>query len=163
MIIQKADISDASKILSLQKLAYQSEAKIYNDFTIPPLIQTLEEVENKFKDHIFLKAVENGRIIGSVRANVVDPETIYIGRLIVHPDYQNQGIGTKLMGKIEACFDDFRRFELMTGHKSKKNIYIYRKWGYKIFKKEKFSDNLYLIYMKKIVPKNELNNFQIVE
>jgi len=154
MIIQKANISDASEILKLQKLAYKSEAEIYNDFTIPPLTQTLEEVQNKFKDHIFLKAVEDGRIIGSVRANVLDSETVYIGRLIVHPDYQKQGIGTKLMDKIEACFDDFRRFELMTGHKSKKNISIYQKWGYKIFKKEKFSDNLYLIYMEKIVPKN---------
>ncbi len=67
MIIQKADISDAAQILSLQKLAYQSEAEIYNDCKIPPLTQTLEEVESKFTDHIFLKAVEDGRIIGSVR------------------------------------------------------------------------------------------------
>jgi len=153
MIIKKAGLSDASEILNLQKLAYQSEAEIYDDFTIPPLTQTLKELKNKFKDNIFLKAVENGRIVGSVRSNVLDQETVYIGRLIVHPDYQNQGIGTKLMDKIEACFDNCKRFELIAGHKSVKNISMYRKRGYKIFKKERFSDNLYLVYMEKIIKK----------
>ena len=61
-------------------------------------------------DHIFLKAVEDGRIIGSVRGNVLDPDSVYIGRLIVHPDYQNQGIGTKLLKTIEARYPDFNRF-----------------------------------------------------
>lgn len=151
MIIQKADISDAPEILSLQKLAYLSEAEIYNDHTIPPLTQTLEEVEDKFEDHIFLKAVENGRIIGSVRGNVLDSESVYIGRLIVNPDHQNQGIGTKLLDKIESCFPNFKRFELITGYKSEKNISIYTKRGYRIFKKEKFSDGLYLLYLEKVV------------
>ncbi|HII84413.1 MAG TPA: GNAT family N-acetyltransferase, partial [Methanobacterium subterraneum] len=31
MIIEPASIEDALEILSLQKLCYQSEAKIYND------------------------------------------------------------------------------------------------------------------------------------
>jgi len=149
MIIQKANISDAPEILSLQKLAYQSEAKIYNDYTIPPLTQTLEEVKEKFEDHIFLKSVENGKIIGSVRGNVMDPETVYIGRLIVHPGHQNQGIGGKLLDEIEANFPDFKRFELITGYKSRKNISFYEKRGYKIFKREKFTDGLYLLYMEK--------------
>jgi len=153
MIIQKADISDAPEILKLQKLAYKSEAEIYNDFTIPPLTQTLKEVQKKFKDHIFLKAVEKGRIVGSVRANVLDQETVYIGRLIVHPDYQNLGIGTKLMDKIEAIFSDFSRFELIAGHRSKINISMYQKRGYRTYKKEKFTDNLYILYMEKIVKK----------
>ncbi len=41
MEIERAIISDAEEILSLQKLAYRSEAEIYNDFNIPPLVQTL--------------------------------------------------------------------------------------------------------------------------
>ncbi len=151
MDILRADISDAPDILSIQKLAYISEAEIYNDFSIPPLTQTLEEVQNKFKDHIFLKAVEEGKIVGSVRANFLDSETVYIGRLIVHPQYQNQGIGTRLMEAVENCFPKIKRFELMTGFKSKKNISFYKKRGYKIFKKEKFTDDLFLLYMEKIV------------
>jgi hypothetical protein len=40
MIIEQAGVEDAGEILRLQKLAYQSEARIYNDYTIPPLLQT---------------------------------------------------------------------------------------------------------------------------
>lgn len=151
MDILRADVSDATEILSLQKLAYISEAEIYNDFNIPPLTQTLEEVLNKFKDHIFLKAVEEGKIVGSVRANILDSGAVYIGRLIVHPEYQNQGIGTRLMDTIETCFPGIKIFELMTGFKSQKNISFYEKRGYKIFKKEKFKDDLLILYMEKFV------------
>lgn len=151
MIIQNADVSDASELLKLQKLAYLSEALIYNNYRIPPLIQTLEEVEDKFQDHIYLKAVVDGRIIGSVRGNVLDSESVYIGRLIVHPDYQNQGIGTKLIEYLEVSYPDFNRFELVTGYKSRRNIYFYQKMGYKIFKKELCPSGVYLLYLEKII------------
>jgi len=90
VIIEKATVSDAGELLVLQKLAYRSEAKIYNDFRLPPLVQTLESMEEDFKNHLFLKAVIDGRIIGSVRVNAREG-TCYIGRLIVHPDFQNRG------------------------------------------------------------------------
>ena len=151
MIIQNADISDASELLKLQKLAYQSEALIYNNYRIPPLILTIEEVEDKFDDHIYLKAVDDGRIIGSVRGNVLDSKSAYIGRLIVHPDYQNQGIGAKLIEEIEVSYPGLKRFELVTGYKSRKNIYFYQKIGYKIFKKELCPSGVYLLFLEKIV------------
>lgn len=43
-MIKKAEVSDAEEILSLQKLAYKSEAELYNDFNIPPPVQTLKEI-----------------------------------------------------------------------------------------------------------------------
>lgn len=147
MIIERATIFDAEEILSLQKLAYKSEAQIYNDYKIFPMNQTLEEIKNDFERWLFLKAVINEKIIGSVRA-FEKKDTCYIGRLIVHPDFQNQGFGTKLLNRIENIFNS-KRFELFTGHKSEKNLYLYQKLGYKIFKSEKITDNLSFIYLKK--------------
>jgi ribosomal protein S18 acetylase RimI-like enzyme len=150
MIIKEAEVSDMEEILSLQKLAYQSEAELYNDFSIPPLVQTLEEINEEFKNHIFLKVVENSKIIGSVRALQINKDTCYIGRLIVHPNFQNQGIGTKLMNEIEYIFKECPRFELITGHMSKKNIKLYEKLDYKLFKTEKLAENLNLVYLEKL-------------
>ena len=65
--IGPAIIEDAEAILTLQRLAYQSEAAIYDDFTIPPLTETLEDLTARFHDRRFLKAVEDGQIVGSVR------------------------------------------------------------------------------------------------
>jgi len=148
MEIERAMISDAEKILSLQKLAYRSEAEIYNDFNIPPLVQTLESIEKDFENQYFLKTIMNGRMIGSVRAYTKEG-TCYIGRLIVHPDFQNRGIGTDLMNEIERIFNTCRRFELFTGDKSERNLHLYQKLGYKIFKKVKITDQTMIVYLEK--------------
>lgn len=148
MIIEKATLDDAEDILSLQKLAYRSEAEIYDDFTIPPLTQTLEEIRRDFDNQIFLKAVINGNIIGSVRAFIKDG-TCFIGRLIVHPDFQNHGIGTQLMNRIEECFKEVQRFEIFTGHKSNRNLRLYEKLGYKRFKTVQANDKLTIVYLDK--------------
>jgi ribosomal protein S18 acetylase RimI-like enzyme len=148
MEIERAIISDAEEILSLQKLAYRSEAEIYNDFNIPPLVQALESIEKDFENQYFLKTVMNGKIIGSVRAYTKEG-TCYIGRLIVHPDFQNRGIGTDLMNEIERIFNTCRRFELFTGDKSERNLYLYQKLGYKIFKKAKITDQTMVVYLEK--------------
>ena len=118
--IGRAQLSDATEILALQKLAYQSEAAIYNDHTIPPLLQTLEETLADFAEQVVLKIVDGGRIVGSVRAYEQDG-TCFIGKLIVHPDHQNHGLGTHLLREIEVTFEGAARFELFTGSKSAKD------------------------------------------
>ena len=148
--IARASVSDAEEILALQKLAYRSEAETYNDFQIPPLAQTLRELREDFKRQVFLKAVAENRLVGSVRAFEKDG-TAFVGRLIVHPDFQNRGLGTALMWRIEAEFKSARRLELFTGHKSEKNIRLYHRLGYSIFREQKVNDSLTMVYMEKLL------------
>jgi ribosomal protein S18 acetylase RimI-like enzyme len=147
-MIDRATVADAEEILSLQKLAYRSEAEIYNDFNIPPLLQTPEEIKKDFENQTFLKATLDGKIRGSVRA-FIKGGTCYIGRLIVHPDFQNRGMGKELMQRIEEIFKEAQRFELFTGHRSEKNLYLYRKLGYEISKTVKANDWLNMVYLEK--------------
>ena len=148
IMIERATITDAEEILALQKLAYRSEAEIYNDFNIPPLVQTLEGIKKDFGGQFFLKTTISGKIVGSVRAYQKN-ETSYIGRLIVHPGFENQGIGTKLMNEIEKIFSTHQRFELFTGDRSKRNLYLYQKLGYKIFKTASITDQTTTVYLEK--------------
>jgi hypothetical protein len=72
--ITQASQEDAEIILHLQIHAYLSEAEIYNDYSIPPLIQTLKEIKQEFSQHVFLIALEEGKIVGSVRAYLVSTQ-----------------------------------------------------------------------------------------
>lgn len=143
-IASKADLEE---ILRLQKLAYLSEAEIYNDFNIPPLLQTIDELEQEAKNCIILKVVSDRKIVGSVRA-YEKAGTCHIGKLIVHPRYQNKGLGKALLSAIEKCFSQVR-FEIFTGCNSEKNLGLYQKAGYRVFKSERINDKLGFVYLEK--------------
>ncbi len=139
---------DLEQILALQYLAYQSEAKLHNNDKIPPLVQTLSEIENEYKKGVVLKGVtENGTIIGSVRG-YTEGNTLYIGKLIVHPDMQGKGYGKQLLASIEALYPDYR-YELFTSAKSIRNLSLYESRGYVRFH-EKEAAGLKIIYLEKI-------------
>lgn len=138
--VLRAHEEDAEEILQLQKLAYISEAELYDDYGIEPLTQTLEEVRKQFGDHVLIKAVAGGRIVGSVRGRL-DAEICHIGKLIVHPDHQNRGIGKGLMAEIESSFPAASKFELFTGHRSVKNIRLYESIGYRIVRTATSTDS----------------------
>jgi hypothetical protein len=55
--IARAELRDAQAILDLQICAYQSEAKLYDDWSLPPLTQSLESMQNEVAHCIVLKAV----------------------------------------------------------------------------------------------------------
>jgi len=147
--ILRADISDAAEILELQKLAYQSEAVLYDDWSIPPLIQSLNQIKKEFDEMIFLKACDSGVLIGSVRASSHDG-ICNIGRLVVHPEFQHKGIGTGLMLAIETEFPSVKGFELFTGSRSKGNIRLYERLGYRIFRTDRLSPQVDLVFMEKL-------------
>ncbi len=146
--IRDASEADAAEILEIQKLAFHGQCILYNDFALPPLVQTLEELIQDFTTHVFLKAAHEGKIVGSVRGRV-EGYTCLISRLIVRPDHQNKGIGKKLMHAIESKFSGVSRYELFTGEKSKKNLTLYGKLGYREFERKPQSANVMLICMEK--------------
>ena len=146
--ILQANRDDLETILQLQKDCYITEAEIYNDYDIQPLLQDLKSLENEFENAVILIGVIEGEIVGSVRG-FLDNETAYIGKLIVKKDFQNNGIGRLLLDAIESTFQKSIRFELFTGFKSQKNLYLYNKLGYKEFKHQIINDNLELIYLEK--------------
>ncbi len=134
--INKASLTDLNKILLLQKEAYLQEARIYKNYNIPPLTQDIDSLINDWKNGVVLKAEINKQIVGSVRGEIVN-EICKIGKLMVKPGFQDQGLGSLLMKEIEMQFSHCSTFELFTGNKSLKNLAFYRKLGYVDYKEEK--------------------------
>lgn len=148
-ITGQARPGEAEQILGLQRLCYQSEAALYDDYRIPPLIQTLESLLGEYETHTILAMRLGEEIVGSVRGRLEDG-TCYIGRLVVHPRLQRRGLGMRLMREIEEHFAKAGRYELFTGHLSKGNLNLYRRLGYSEFRRENISPKLQLVYMEKV-------------
>ena len=148
MIIQPARQQDLPEILALQKTAFAAEAQLVNDWNIPPLTQTLDELADDWRKGIMLKAVnEDGIIVGTVRGHVA-PDGFYIGRLAVLPQWQGRGCGSALLeamiGRAES-----NRLVLFTSTKSERNLRLYERFGFRPFKKSTTATGVPLVWLEK--------------
>jgi len=148
--IERAGVADAGEILTVQRAAYLTEAQLYGDPFIQPLVESLDQLRTLLKgDTIILKATREGRLVGSVRATVQE-QTCLIGRLVVVPDLQGEGIGTRLMEAVETeVAGSVTSLVLFTGHLSAGNLKLYKRLGYAEYRRERVSDQLVLVHLRK--------------
>ncbi len=133
VIISAAGGDDTEQILKLQYLCYQSEARLYGDYRIEPLTQTLDDLRAELTAGCVLVARLGEEVIGSVRARVDADGTAKISRLFVHPRMHRHGLGSRLLTRLEerlAADHAVTRYRLITGHRSENNLRLYRKHGY---------------------------------
>ncbi|MFF4614666.1 GNAT family N-acetyltransferase [Nonomuraea jabiensis] len=146
-MIERATTADAGEILTVQRAAYVSEAQLYGDPYIPPLIESLEQVRKVIEGAVVLKALDAGRVIGAVRGQV-SGTTCLVGRLVVAPDHQGRGIGTALLTALHEAVPEAEAFDLFTGHLSEANLKLYRRLGYRETSRERMDDHLTLIHLR---------------
>lgn len=153
MIISQAERFELNALLSLQYQAYRSEAELLNDFSIPPLKETLEELLFQYdRGDTFLKLqTENGLIVGSVRGKW-EQGTLFIGKLMVHSEHRNHGYGRRLLKHIQTLFPS-ARYELFTSNKSLRNIELYEREGFRRFCEKTIRPGLKFIYLEKLPDK----------
>ncbi|MDJ1132303.1 GNAT family N-acetyltransferase [Streptomyces iconiensis] len=131
--ISAANEHDAEQILKLQYLCFQSEAELYGDYRIDPLVQTLDDFRAQLTRGCVVVARLGEEIVGSVRGSVDEDGTAAIGRLCVHPRLQGHGLGGRLLTAVEARLaTEFgaKRYRLVTGNRSEGNLRLYRRSGY---------------------------------
>ena len=146
--INKAQLADLPRLLEIQKQAYQAEAELYGDASIPPLMETLEETERAWQNGVILKASIAGEIVGSVRAQLAGT-VCEIGRLSVSPEHQKCGIGTALLRACETAFSEASTCKLFTGSRSEANLRLYEKLGYRRHRTRELSPRLTLVFLQK--------------
>ncbi len=123
-----ATAADAPEVMVLQRACWVSEAITNNDLSIPPLSEPLESVRAWMPRAWVVR--DQGRLIGAVRG-FVDGDTWQIGRLMVAPDRQGEGLGGRLLRHVEAqAPDGVAWMVLFTGAASERNLGQYRRAGY---------------------------------
>jgi GNAT superfamily N-acetyltransferase len=124
----RASEADAAEVLVLQRCCWVVEAISNDDLTIPPLTEPLDSVRTWMPDAWVLR--DGVRLIGAVRATL-GGDVWKIGRLMVAPDRQGEGLGGLLLRHAEGRAPAAARWhELFTGAASADNLARYRHAGY---------------------------------
>lgn len=150
MRIELAAIQDVPELLELQRKAFGPLCDRLNWHDAPPMTETLEKACDEFAKCSTLKVQnEEGRIIGSVNGNVTDG-SLYIGRLMVLPEYQQQGIGKQLFREIQRLLPHKRAW-LCTCQQVPETYYFYLREGFKHYKSEEVGSGLTWAHMEKYI------------
>lgn len=68
---------------------------------------------------------------------------------MIHPQHRHHGYGTRLLEEIEQYCPE-KRYELFTSIRSKENIRLYQRMGYKTFKHKVINDKLQFVYFENV-------------
>lgn len=130
MDIRPLDVSDADavgELLGLQRRAYRVEADLIGSDGIPPLTETLEELQAA--GETVLGAYVEGELAGAVSWRL-DGETLDLHRLVVDPARFRGGIGTALVRAALAAEPGARRAIVQTGAVNEPAKRLYRREGF---------------------------------
>ncbi|MCZ2818468.1 GNAT family N-acetyltransferase [Modestobacter sp. VKM Ac-2984] len=141
------DVAESGELLTLQRAAYVTEAQLYGDVRLPALVQTLPELHAELTAASCLGAWLCSRLVAAVRARE-DDGVLRIGRLVVAPDLQGQGIGGRLLAAAETT-TRLPRAALFTGARSTANLRLYERCGYVETSREELRPGVELVHLVK--------------
>ena len=150
MKIELATIQDVPKLQELQHKAFGPQCIELGWEDAPPMTESLEHAYEDFAQCTTLKVQdEEGRIIGSIRGHVTDG-SLYMGRLMVLPEYRQQGIGKQLFREIQSRLPHNRAW-LCTCKQVQAPYEFYLREGFRPYKDEIVGPGLTWVYMEKII------------
>jgi GNAT superfamily N-acetyltransferase len=143
---------DAGEVLTVQRAAFVAEGRLYGNFDIPPLVESLEQVGHELGTTVMTGAFDGARLVGSIRVTK-DGDLGWISRISVAPDQQGRGIGAGLIAAAEEDLPPgIRRLQLSAGAKSAANIVMYERRGYEVFSRASDPAGVEMVLMGKDLP-----------
>lgn len=116
-----------------------TEDKIFSMEQIQELFLSVNWISGEYPERLHkslmhsstvLTAWDEGRLVGLIRV-LDDTEMLaQIHYVLVHPDYQGQGIAGKMLEYIKNKYKDFFYLEVMPAEK--KNVPFYEKHGFQV-------------------------------
>jgi tRNA (guanine37-N1)-methyltransferase len=131
-VLTPAVPADAGEILTLQRACWLQEQQANPGVEIPALHESLDDVRRWLTEWTVLTLRRDGRLVGAARARS-EEEDWEVGRLMVAPDLQGQGLGRLLLEAVEsAAPPGARSCVLFTGAGSTDNLRLYKRAGYRL-------------------------------
>ena len=148
-----ASEDDADDLISVQNAAFADDLLKYGE--CPAYVDDREVMLKNIRDWIFYKILADGIIVGSIEVRRRTESHYYLRVLSVHPDYHNQGIGSKALQFLFNTHPEASIWTLITPKDNKRNCHVYEKAGFSWTHDQVHSDCLTLAgYSKEAIPSN---------
>lgn len=117
-----------NRIVTLEDVLPLYEAVGWTNYTTKP---EMLEVAYKNSLHILAALNEEEKLVGVLRAVGDGASILFIQDILVYPEYQHQGIGTKLLQQILEKYKNVYQIQLATDD-STKTVSFYESNGFTI-------------------------------
>jgi GNAT superfamily N-acetyltransferase len=130
--IREAATEDADAIAVTYRNAYRENREL--GFPAKAESATAEEVRDWIRNHRMLVAETDETVVGGVRLETVDDETVKLSRLGVREGWQGMGVGSRLLERAEesARARGSERIRLIAPEKHPFLVEFYRSRGYTV-------------------------------
>jgi ribosomal protein S18 acetylase RimI-like enzyme len=148
-MLQHLDVTNvtvAQRILDIQQLAYLQESILIDYPNLPPLKETLLDIQTSGES--FLGYYEQNALAG-VLSYSLEQKTLTIQRLVVHPTCTRRGIGRALLQELIHQHRHIKTFTVSTAEKNIPAVKLYEKHGFEITQRHTTPDGLALVRLKK--------------
>lgn len=148
--LEKVSIDDITSINKIQKIAFKES---YEKYKFCPAYETTDEQLISFLERAdAYKIILDDKIVGSIFICKLGDRRYELNTITIQPEYQNIGIGGKVIQKVEGFYNDALVWTLMTPETDYRNNHLYEKFGYKRIGLNVINEYLNLIiYEKKII------------
>ncbi|CAM3966693.1 GNAT family N-acetyltransferase [Cohnella lubricantis] len=135
MVIERLDLSNretAELVWSLQHAAYRIEANLIGVTDLPPLRETVADLEACAGTETFWGCwTEDGELAAAVSAETGDEAgSSTVCRVMVHPDYFRQGLASKLLSVMMAEYAPGSDWDVTAEVRNEPALSLYAKLGF---------------------------------
>jgi ribosomal protein S18 acetylase RimI-like enzyme len=149
--IRRTLIEEAEEILNIQKEAFLADLEIYKDYETSPATEPIKKLLYKINKNFHYTILINNKIIGGAELRFDSDTECYINRIFMLPEFQNKGLGTKIMNHFDMDFPHIKKWTLCTPHLNFRNHGFYEKLGYKKVGEHNVKEGLNLINYLKLI------------
>jgi ribosomal protein S18 acetylase RimI-like enzyme len=148
-VIESIDIAlqpEALRVLELQRVSCQIEADLIGSSMIPPLRETLEELQSC--GEIFHGWFEDDRLLGFI-SHKLEENVLDIHRVAVHPDGFRRGIARQLLEFVLNLERGATQAIVQTGSLNLPACKLYLSFGFEILERKEVAPGLELTLFSK--------------
>jgi [ribosomal protein S18]-alanine N-acetyltransferase len=120
--LQRASDKDVQDVLEIEKTTMDLETYhgLYDE----------REVLDYIKEEIVYLILKENILVGIISYKIRDKDCVYIGGLIVKPEFQKQGLGRQVMKKLLKELKDYTELDLVVHPDNIPAVKLYKSLGF---------------------------------